>query len=149
MWHWAFLYTETIIEILNWLARHATLNLTTVTCLTVQVAFQALICYFIWVVSQRAARNTDWYNPLIVLEDNDIFCVKWGKIRAFRITSTFCEERQIVLANSTVSLCSTITKHACRGAPDISNLNVFVPFLSDMSKNTKLVLFTSYKFNIC
>jgi hypothetical protein len=34
-------------------------------------------------------------------------------------------------------------------ASNISNLNIFVPFWSNMSEYSKLILDTSYEFNIC
>lgn len=142
-------YTQTIIEILNWLASHTTTDLRAIASLAIKVAAKTFVSNLIRVGPKRAIRDAIWSIPLFLLVNNNVSHIEWSKARTRRIAfSTFSKERTIILTNDTILVCDSLTELASGMTANITNLNVFVPFRSYMREHSVLILFASHKLNI-
>ncbi len=135
---------KTLIEILNWLARHARTNFRSVTSLAIQIAFEALLSDLIRIVTKWAIFDTIWGLPLFLLKYNHICHIVWCKGGTFGVTLTVSEERQVISANNAVLISDTIAELACLVASDVSDFDILVPFRSHMGKYTELILDASH-----
>lgn len=145
----AFCHTKTVEQVVHRHACEARHDGLLIASLALQVAREALLGDTIRIIPKRALRNAIWSTSRLTLPNDRFRHVVRCKIRTLSVALTVRQEGDVRLANKAVSESCAVTELARWITSYVSNLDVLMPFASNVTELSILILGSPNQLNIC
>jgi len=145
---WTIYHTQSIVEVLDWVASKARRDDRAIASLTILVAIKASACIYIRILAEGADSSTNHLRHFLIVVNNLVGVLVLGIGRAFRVALAHKKLVCRIWANHAISIERAVAHFARWMASNGSYLNIVDLFSLEIGIISVIISYTSEEFDI-